>query len=118
MDDTEFTLSPEQKRFIDELSLAISTGPYDTSVTDRLLKPHDDVMLYDLGFKHETSSEVLWRTFKSGSALSANLDATYIRFTYVPKLDFKDPETFRSTTIGSTTMTKLKAFIQEMDELK
>lgn len=114
----DYVFSPDERKFLDELSLAISTGPaIDSSVTEKLLKPHDDVMLYDLGFKHETSSEVLWRTFKSGSAISANLDATYIRFTYVPKLDFKDPETFRSTTIGSTTMTKLKAFIKEMDEL-
>lgn len=115
--DMDYTLSPEEKRFIDELSLAISTGPYDTSVTERLLKPHDDVMLYDLGFKHESSSEVLWRTFKSGSAISANLDATYIRFTYVPKLDFSDSSTFHTTTIGSTTMSKLKAFLDEMDKL-
>ena len=117
MEDIEYILSPEERRFVDELSSALSVGPPDTSVQDRLLKPHDDVLLYGLGFKHETSSEVLWRTFKSGSALSANLAATYIKFTYVPKLDFSDPDTFRSLSIGSTTYTKLNEFISEMDKI-
>lgn len=114
----EQVLSADMRRVIEDIALAISVGPAAMMAHDDRMKPEDDVLLYEIGFRHEMSADVLWRKFPSGSSIQAELDkGQFIVFSYEPPFDIKDVSTHRRVRIGTARYSKLKELIEEFDNL-